>query len=201
MNRNPFLFLLIILIGISLNSFGQTDSLSVEKEKTRGAFKGFVGGLYERSSVDPGYTNSFGLQVAVILKNQIQLGFYGVSYTSNNYRKRLIFPSAYQMNYKHAGLSLGYRTYLEKDYEFFIESKMGLGEVKWDLMEAGSAFLSDKFILYQLQAGLDYMLAEILALSPFIGYRWMTGLKITGLENQSFNGLYYGVTLKVGKFK
>ena len=118
-----------------------------------------------------------------------------------NYRERLIFPNSFQMNYKHGGFVLGYRTNLDRDYEFNIESKIGFGEVKWTLVETGEPFLTDKMRLLQLQMSVDYVLAKFVALNAFTGYRWMGGLDITGLTNDSFNGFYVGLAIKIGKFK
>ncbi|WP_422362277.1 hypothetical protein [Reichenbachiella sp.] len=197
--RLSILFLMIVL-GTTTRSFAQSDSLKIEKRKSPLGIKGYIGGVYENATVAPDHTKSFGVQAAVILKNHIEVGFYNLAYTNNNYRERLIFPNIFQMNYKHAGFVLGYRTNLEKDYEFNVESKVGFGEVKWAQVETGDAFLVDKFSILQLQISVDYLLANFLALNAFVGYRWMKQLEITGLENEDFNGVYFGLAVKVGKF-
>ncbi|MEP3390639.1 MAG: hypothetical protein ABJO02_20770, partial [Reichenbachiella sp.] len=89
----------------------------------------------------------------------------------------------------------------ERDYEFNFESKVGFGEVIWSHSETGEAFLSDKFRVLQLQVSVDYILAKFLAVNAFAGYRWMNQLEITGLSNDDFNGLSFGLVMKVGKFR
>lgn len=201
MKKYPLIFLVFISLGLSFESIAQIDSLAIEKESRFSKIKGYVAGVYEGASVSSSHTSSFGFQAGIIVKNHLQLGFYNLSHGSNNYRQQLIFPNTFEMNYKHAGLLLGYRTYFDKNFEFNVESKWGFGEVKWDQVETGSAFLADKFHMIHLQVSMDYMLAKFLVLNAFFGHRWMNGLDITGLSSDDFNGLFYGVTVKVGKFK
>lgn len=196
-----FLIALIIgLIGLAHESRGQSDSTGYH-EKQPFRLRGYVGGVFERSVVSPVHTNSLGLQMAVLLKKHWQLGLYGTQHTGDNYREQLIFPNSFQMNYKHGGLLVGYRTNLEKKYEFNLETKAGWGEVKWDEYPAGNVFLIDKFRTLQLQLSVDYVLTKFLALNGFAGYRWMNELDITGLTNEDFQGVYYGIVAKVGLFR
>lgn len=191
----------VICIGLSPCVQAQSsDSLHVKKKRLVGV-KGYVGGVYERAPVGSEQTNSFGWQAAVILKNHIELGAYGQSFTSNSYRKQLIFPNNFQMNYKHAGFILGYRTSLENSFDFSLATKVGFGEVKWTQVETGSPFLADEFSLIQVQGGVDFLLDDLVALNAFVGYRWMKQLEITGLSNSDINGFFFGLAVKVGKFR
>ncbi|WP_176214829.1 hypothetical protein [Reichenbachiella faecimaris] len=183
------------------SALAQIDSLHKEKLRKPLKIGGYIAGVFERAPVSPGQTNSFGLQTAVILKKHLQLGFYGMSYTNNSYREQLIFPNTFQMNYKHAGVLLGYRIHLDTKVAFNVESKLGLGEVKWIQLERGSPFLANKFQMIHLQASIDYLITNFLVINAFIGHRWMNGLDITGLNNDDFKGWYFGMALKVGKFK
>lgn len=201
MKKYLLLLFLTGVLGTATRSFAQSDSLEVEKKRSPLAIKGYIGGVYENAPVAPSHTNSFGFQTAVILKDHIEVGFYNLSYSKENYRERLIFPNAFQMNYKHAGFIVGYRTNLDREYEFNVESKIGFGEVKWAQVDNGDAFLTDKFSVLQLQTSVDYLLANFLALNAFLGYRWMKQLDITGLTNDDFNGFYFGLAVKLGKFR
>lgn len=163
--------------------------------------QGYVGGVYEQAPVSSLYTNSLGIQGALLLKEHWQLGFYSVNFRSDQYRKQLIFPNFFQMNYKHGGFLLGYRTYMNKPYEISIESKVSFGEVKWKRVESGKTFLVDRFSMFHMQAGIDYLVTNFLVLHVFSGYRKMNGLNITGLAAQDFNGFYWGGMLKIGMFR
>lgn len=201
MKIHPPLLLLMILMGVSTSTLAQSDTLSVEKQKSPLALKGYVAGVYENAPVSSEHSNSFGLQAALIWKNHFQIGFYNMINNNNEYREQLIFPNSFQMNYKHGGFVLGYRTNLDRAFEFNIESKIGFGEVKWTQVETGDAFLVDKFKLLQFQISVDYMLAKFLALNAYLGHRWMSDLEITGLNNDDFNGFYFGLAMKLGKFR
>lgn len=192
---------LSLLLVVSFQSFGQIDSLEQKEEKNPINIKGYVSAYYERSPVSDGYANHLGLQGAVIFKQHVQLGLYGVSYTNSNYQQRLIFPNIFQMNYKHGGFMLGYRTNLKHNFEFNVESKLGFGEVKWEQVETNSAFLTDRFTMLHLQGSLDYLLSKFIVVNGFLGYRWMNGLDITGLADEDFKGVYYGMAIKIGLFK
>ncbi|MEP5364291.1 MAG: hypothetical protein ABJQ37_10645 [Reichenbachiella sp.] len=199
MNSRAASFFIVFFLGASMTALAQVDTLQIEKKPLK--IRGYIGGVYENAPVAPDHTNSFGIQAAVIMKNHIEIGFYNLIYNDNKYQERLIFPNSFQMNYKHAGFVLGYRTNLERDYEFNFESKVGFGEVIWSHSETGEAFLSDKFRVLQLQVSVDYILAKFLAVNAFAGYRWMNQLEITGLSNDDFNGLSFGLVMKVGKFR
>lgn len=187
--------------GCALPSLAQSDSLKVEKVRKPLKVRGYVAAVYESAPVAGERTNSFGVQAGLLLKNHFQLGFYGLNFSSDQYRKPLIFPNTFQMNYKHAGALIGYRTDLEQNFQFNLESKIGFGEVKWDQVETGRHFLADKFQMIQLQGGIDYLLTKFIAINGFVGYRWMQNLEITGLTNEDFEGMYFGVALKAGIFK
>lgn len=192
--------IVILSLGLASEVIGQSDSTQLS-QKQQMKLRGYIGGVYERSSVSPIHTNSFGFQAAILIKNHFQFGFYGKNHTYHNYREQLIFPNFFQMNYKHAGLLIGYRTHLEKKYEFNLESKFGMGEVKWNELETGNPYLADKFRIFHLQMSVDYLLTKFLAVNGFAGYRWIGDLDITGLSNADFEGLYYGIVVKLGIFK
>lgn len=196
------LFLVLAFVfGLGWSSQAQTDTLKTEKVKKPMMLKGYVAAAYENAPVASDRTSSFGVQAGLIFRKHFQIGFYGLNFSSNEFRKSLIFPNTFQMNYKHAGFLLGYRTDLDKNYQFNFESKVGFGEVKWDQVETGYHFLADKFQMTHLQIGADYLLTKHLAVNAFAGYRWMYGLDITGLTNEEFSGWYYGLALKAGLFK
>lgn len=205
MKRTLYVFFLFLLGAFSVQA--QQDSTEVEvEEKVEIVRKplniqGYVGGIYEQSPVSSHYTNSLGVQTALILKKHWQLGCYAVNYSKDHYRKQLIFPNSFQMNYKHGGFLLGYRTYMNKPYEITIESKVGFGEVKWKRVESERTFLADRFNMFHIQAGVDYMLTRFMALHAFSGYRWMNGLNITGLNSDDFKGFYWGFMFKIGMFR
>lgn len=192
---------MLMILCFSYNTYCQSDSTLVQEEKSNWLPSGYIAGVYENSSVSPVRTPSFGVQAALLIKGHWQLGLYATRYSANNYQEQLIFPNYAQMNYKHGGMVLGYRTQLQKKYEFSLETKLGLGETKWQHVDSGNAFLADKFRAMQVQICLDYMVANFLAFSPNLGYRKVTGLDITGLESDDFNGLYYGFMIKIGRFK
>ncbi|UXX79300.1 hypothetical protein N7E81_18260 [Reichenbachiella carrageenanivorans] len=196
-----FVLVLFFIFSCASLIYAQTDSLQVAKKRPPRKVKGYVAGVFERAPVAPGYTNSYGVQAAVILMHHMEVGFFGSKYTDDGYRQLLIFPNKFQMNYKQAGVLLGYRTHLEKKYEFNVESKLGFGEVRWLQVERNTAFMADKFQMLHLQGGMDYMLVDFLAFNAFVGYRWMNDLDIDGLSNLDFKGLYCGIGLKVGLFK
>ncbi|MEP2023063.1 MAG: hypothetical protein ABJH98_10870 [Reichenbachiella sp.] len=201
MKIHSLILLLSVLLGLTFQSIAQSDSLKIEKKKKPLMIRGYVAGVYESAPVSTDRTNSFGVQAAVILKKHFQVGFYGLNFSSKEYRRQLIFPNTFQMNYKHAGILVGYRTSLEKNIEFNLVSKYGFGEVKWDQVETGYQFLADKFRMFHLQASADYLVTKLIAVNAFMGYRWMQDLDITGLTNESYTGLYYGLAIKVGVFK
>lgn len=200
MNIQLVILTVLLSTGILFRANGQSDSTKME-QKQPFKLRGYVGGVYERSSVAPVHTNSFGLQAALLIKKHWQLGFYGLRHTNGKYREQLIFPNSFQMNYKHAGLLIGYRTNLERKYEFNVESKYGFGEVKWAELSTGNSFLADRFRILQVQFSVDYLLTGFFAINGFVGYRTMQALDITGLENSDFDGIYYGVAVKLGKFR
>ncbi|MEO9967807.1 MAG: hypothetical protein ABJF11_18590 [Reichenbachiella sp.] len=193
--------LLLLGVCIALQSYGQSDSLQLDSQGQSRKLYGYIGGVVENALVDSEQTTSIGLQAAVILKRHWQLGMYGTSHTSNSFREQLIFPNFFQMNYKHAGVLVGYRTHLEKKFEFNLESKIGWGEVKWNQVDSGQPFLADRIGIVQLQGSVDLILTDFLVINGFAGYRWMNGLAITGLENDDFEGINYGLVAKIGIFR
>jgi len=195
------ILLLAIIFGLMFQSMAQVDSLKIEKVKKPFKIMGYGAVVYERALVSSQHTNSFGIQTAVILNEHLQLGFYGLNQSNTQYRRQLIFPNTFQMNYKHAGMLIGYRTNFGKIFGFNIESKLGFGEAKWDQVETGRPFLADKFRMFHLQVSIDYLLTRFIALNAFFGYRWMDDLDITGLTNEDFKGVNYGLMIKMGVFK
>lgn len=192
---------IVLFLSLVHHTHGQTDSTHVETDAKWSLPYAYIGVVGESAPVVPTRTNSIGIQTAIILKNHWQIGFYATKHTGDNYREQLIFPNYAQMNYKHGGLLLGYRTHLQKKYEFNLESKWGLGEAKWKHLDSGNAFLADKFQTLQMQASLDYLIAKFLVINAFSGYRWASGVNITGLTSTDFNGMYYGFMIKIGKFE
>ena len=175
------------------------DSLHVEKEVLPRKY-----GFWLAAYLEPVYLKhadgaNLALGLSFVSNEQYHIGFYGNAFRGQ-FSERLIFPNEFSMRYGHAGIWLGYKTDLEKPFDFTADLKVGEGKVFWERTDNFYNMFEDFALFINPTVGVDYKVLKFVALHTEIGYRAVRGLDLPEVTDADFSGLSVNFMIKVGLF-
>lgn len=112
----------------------------------------------------------------------------------------VVFPNTFELKYRYAGITLGYRLVKHDWYKIFAGFSYNRGDMVWRNQEDGQDFLRDEFNMIKL--GLNAEFSNFKYARPYIsaGYQKMQDLNISRLEESNFSGLFIAAGIRIGYF-
>lgn len=202
---------LTVLIGIAGTSNLQAQKLQSEADSLQNADSALLlmneprkVGFWLAGFSEPSYAKeipglNFGAGASVVYMERFYAGFYGVVFLGN-YESRLIFPNRFSFNYSHAGLWAGYKTRMDRNFQFTADLKTGEGKIFWERNDNHYNMFEDYALFFIPSVGVDLELLKFLALHGAVGYRSVHGLDIPQFSNADFSGINVLFMIKVGLF-
>lgn len=174
----------------------QSDSLATASKTT------WISGAYVQIAMEHSKVNdltSFNpvLAAAIIVKRNFDLGFFATWYDGNGFVRPLIFPNFFDMSYRYGGGFIGYHRLFDNRFLVGLRMRVGHGEVLWERLDSGENLTSDKMLVLEPQATVGYVFKYV-GIEGYVGYRNVSDLEIPELVNADFNGLQYGISIKLG---
>lgn len=131
--------------------------------------------------------------------NKWVLGFSQTTFigTTSNY---VIFPNVFNLEYRHAGLEVGYEIYESQWMTIQVQASYRWGDMVWEDSETQADFLRDKFNMQRLAVVVE--VDKIRYIKPYliIGYQKMNDLSLARVSNVDFSGLFLGLGARIGYF-
>lgn len=147
----------------------------------------------------PGGVNSVvsfgaGLQYNQWMITFSQSNFKGV------YQKYVIFPNVFELGYRHAGPTLGYMIHRDNWYSFLVGASVQWGDMVWKETNSDTNYFRDTFHLFRGSFQVELNKVRYVKPYGYIGYQLVRDLQLTGLNQNDFKGVYFGVGLRFGYF-
>ncbi|WP_416865972.1 MAG: hypothetical protein ACMVP2_27355 [Imperialibacter sp.] len=201
-------FFVLIMLAVTGQALSQAvDSLAVDSVKLRTKQINKPArkyGVWVAGYVEPAYLRkangvNLGGGLSFLFRSHYHVGAYGSVYMGD-YNQRLIFPNEFSMKYSQAGLWAGYKTTLEKPFQFTFDARVGQGKVFWERRDNFYNMFEDYALFVQPSAGCDYKFLPFAILHGEVGYRLVKGLDIPEISDDDFSGLTLNVMIKIGLF-
>lgn len=146
------------------------------------------------SGVNSVVTFGLGLQYNQWIIMFSQSNFKGV------YQQYVIFPNVFGLRYRHAGPTLGYMIHRDQWLSFLVKASMQWGDMVWEETDSDTNYFRDTFHLFQGSFQVEVNKLRFVKPYGLIGYQLVNDLQLTGLNQNDFNGVYFGVGLRFGYF-
>lgn len=199
MKKLIFLSLILILFTNQnqLQAQGESDSTKfLLSEKT--IFTGFGSPFVEFSSVNKQFAVCFGGGGAMMINHTLFLGGYFEGILTNHYRadlQTIVDDENPKISFEHGGIWLGYIYKQKNAIHGGLSMKLGWGEI--ELMDGkggnpGSNYnYTDRIFNIQPQAELELNLTKWVKVNLGIGYRIVTGIDATYLNDKGNRISFY----------
>ena len=202
---------LMMLIGIVGTGTLQAQKLQSEADSLQNADSAVLAnneprrvGFWLAGYFEPAYAKeipglNLGGGASIVYLEQFYAGFYGVVFLGD-FESRLIFPNQFSLNYSHAGLWAGYKTRMDRNFQFIADLKTGEGKIFWERNDNYYNMFEDYALFIIPSLGADLELLQFMALHAEIGYRSVHGMDIPQFSDADFSGINVLFMLKIGLF-
>lgn len=131
--------------------------------------------------------------------NKWSLGFMIREFVGGT-KRYLIFPNLFSLNYRYGGPILSFNFYESRWVDLFAQTSFASGDMVWRNTSTKEDFLRDKFFMSMLSVKVET--GRFRYVRPFlnVGYQQMTGLELSGVNQNQFSGFFFGGGLRLGYF-
>ena len=185
-----------------IDSTGIADSIAeVNSEQTY--WQSLDKGVYlDLSLLSTPHPESKGLAFESKVGLSLGLFNFGVFRNRNQsaYKKTLIFPNQFNLDYIYGGVFLGVKVFQSAHFEAQVQGNYGKGDMTWTQDGESDVFFRDEFELIHPSVKISYLPFKFMNVYVQGGIRIMRELELSGVQNEDFSGLCFGLGLSIGLY-
>ncbi|MFK7953420.1 MAG: hypothetical protein AB8B73_11285 [Ekhidna sp.] len=190
--------LLVFISGLAMGQ--ELDSVVIDTVKK---VPNYFGGVYLETGANL-TPHPPGINLVSFIGGGIQYNRWSIGFRAYDFQgtieRFLIFPNIFELEYRYGGVLTSFDAVQSKWINASVTTSFYKGDMVWREILRREDFLRGKFNLWTLGAKVE--MVRLRFLRPYInaGYQQMTGLELSGVENDEFSGFFYGVGLRIGFF-
>ncbi len=124
-----------------------------------------------------------------------------INFQRKNIQRTLIFPNRFNLIYLHGGAFLSARFIDYQRIALDLRYNYSLGSMVWENSESKKDLARDNFSLSKPELILQYHILKFVSVFTAAGYKISHGIDLPGVQKNDFNGISFGVGLRVGYFQ